>query len=97
MRTRLLHVAIDTAARHQVALPATTPGLSGSGVSISVVVILSAGFAAWYMLKHKKVKPWPAMTFLALGLALSGTQIGVMIGTFLANFGQMLNQFIGSA
>lgn len=97
MRTQLLHTAIAVANRTPMALPPVSPALSTSGVSVSVIVILAAGFAGWYMLKHKKVKPWPATVFLCLGLAMSGTQIGNMVGQMLSTFGQMLNQFVGSA
>lgn len=90
--------AVNLAARHQLLAAPTQapPALSGSGVSMAVLVIMAMGFAAWYLMKHKKVKPGPAAVFFALGLAMSGTQIGTMVAQLLASLGQMLNSFIGS-
>ncbi len=59
------------------------------------------GLWAWNMHKHgkdtKKLHLLPGFVCLGLGLSLSGTQVGTMLGTIFGSVGQMLATFIGSA
>ncbi|MEU0369093.1 hypothetical protein ABZ070_02315 [Streptomyces sp. NPDC006283] len=97
MKTTLL-AAIDTASTHTMAAPAAAP--SGS-VPISVLLIIVLAIWAWQMHKHgkdtKKLHLLPGFVCLGLGLSLSGTQLGAMIGQLFGSVGQMLATFVGSA
>lgn len=97
--TSTLASAIDIAARHQIAAPAAS-GASGS-VPISVMLIIVLGMWAHRMHKHGQGKHqlhlMPGFVCLSLGLCLSGTLIGSMIGNFLGQIGNMLASFVGHA
>ncbi|MFE7509732.1 hypothetical protein ACFU8I_00600 [Streptomyces sp. NPDC057540] len=98
MKTSLL-AAIDTATSHGMAAPAAVSGQTGS-VPVSVLLILALGGVAWWMFKHgdknKKLHVPPAIVCIGLGLSLSGTQMGSMIGMFFGNIAQMVAQFAGN-
>ncbi|MGW1278032.1 hypothetical protein ACWD4V_13910 [Streptomyces tsukubensis] len=95
-----LQAAIDTAQHHGMAAPAAPATTSGS-VPISVLLIIVLGIWAWQMHKHgkdtKKLHLLPGFVCLGLGLSLSGTQLGTMIGQLFGSVGQMLATFIGNA
>lgn len=97
MKTSLI-AAIDTASTHTMAAPTAAP--AGS-VPISVLLIIVLAIWAWQMHKHgkdtKKLNLLPGFVCLGLGLSLSGTQLGAMIGQLFGSVGQMLAQFVGSA
>ncbi|MCA1218681.1 hypothetical protein [Streptomyces sp. 8L] len=100
MKTSLI-TAIDTAAQHKVTTAAPeNVGASGS-VPISVLLIIVLGMWAWQMHKHgkdtKKLHLLPGFVCLGLGLSMSGTQVGTMLGTLFGNVGTMLSSFIGNA
>ncbi|MGW1892129.1 hypothetical protein ACWCP6_17995 [Streptomyces sp. NPDC002004] len=99
MKTTLI-AAIDTARTHTMAAPQAPTGQGGS-VPISVLLIIGLGIWAWNMHKHgkdtKKLHLLPGFVCLGLGLSLSGTQLGSMIGMFFANIARMLASFVGSA
>ncbi|MCD2461960.1 MULTISPECIES: hypothetical protein [unclassified Streptomyces] len=94
-----LIAAIDTANVHGMAAPAAVNGQGGS-VPVSVLLILALGGIAWWMHKHgdknKKLHLPPAFVCLGLGLSLSGTQLGTMIGMFFGNLATMVAQFAGN-
>ncbi|EFL01602.1 predicted protein [Streptomyces sp. SPB78] len=101
MKTTLL-AAIDTAHAHTMAAtPAAPPAGATGSVSISVLLIIVLGLWAWNMHKHgkdtKKLHLLPGFVCLGLGLCLSGTQIGGMIGQLFGNVGTMLSTFVGNA
>ncbi|WP_236243145.1 hypothetical protein [Streptomyces sp. CC228A] len=99
MNTNLL-AAIDTAATHTMAAPPAVAAPTGS-VPVSVLLIIVLGLWAWNMHKHgkdtKKLHLLPGFVCLALGLSLSGTQVGTMLGILFGSIGQMLATFIGNA
>lgn len=99
MKTSLL-AAIDTATNRTMAAPNAPSGQGGS-VSISVLLIIVLGLWAWNMHKHgkdtKKLHLLPGFVCLGLGLSLSGTQIGGMVGQFFGNIATMLATFAGNA
>ncbi|MFD0344025.1 hypothetical protein ACFVH0_36065 [Streptomyces sp. NPDC127117] len=96
MKTTLL-AAIDTASQHTMAAPPT--GQTGS-VPISVLLIIALGMWAWQMHKHGKDKKQlhllPGFVCLALGLSLSGTQIGTTIGTMFGGLAESVAGLIGN-
>ncbi|MCY0943554.1 hypothetical protein [Streptomyces antarcticus] len=99
MKTNLL-AAIDTASAHTMAVPAAPAGQSGS-VPISVLLIIVLGFWAWQMHKHgkdtKKLHLLPGFVCLGLGLSLSGTQVGALVGGLFGSVGGILATFVGNA
>ncbi|MFE3495282.1 hypothetical protein ACFXOS_19785 [Streptomyces sp. NPDC059175] len=100
MKTSLL-AAIDTANAHTMAAAPAAPAGQGGSVPISVLLIIVLGLWAWNMHKHgkdtKKLHLLPGFVCLGLGLSLSGTQLGTMIGQLFGSVGQMLATFVGNA
>lgn len=100
MKTSLL-AAIDTATAHTMAAPPAAPAGQAGSVPISVLLIIVLGFWAWQMHKHgkdtKKLNLLPGFVCLGLGLSLSGTQLGAMIGQLFGSVGTMLATFVGNA
>ncbi|MDH2392334.1 hypothetical protein QCN29_26865 [Streptomyces sp. HNM0663] len=98
--TTSLRTAIDTAAHHTITAAPQAPAPDGS-VPVSVLLIIVLGIWAWNMHKHgkdtKKLNLLPGFVCLGLGLSLSGTQVGTMLGTLFGSVGQMLATFIGNA
>ncbi|MEU3667553.1 hypothetical protein [Streptomyces virginiae] len=99
MNTNLL-AAIDTAGAHTMAAPNAPTGQSGS-VPISVLLVIVLAGWAWQMHKHgkdtKKLHLLPGFVCLGLGLSLSGTQVGALIGGLFGSVGGMLATFVGNA
>ncbi|MEU2311183.1 hypothetical protein [Streptomyces albidoflavus] len=100
MKTTLL-AAIDTANAHTMAAPPAAPSGATGSVPISVLLIIVLGLWAWNMHKHgkdtKKLHLLPGFVCLGLGLCLSGTQLGAMIGQLFGSVGNMLASFVGNA
>lgn len=99
MKTTLL-AAIDTASTHGMAAPAAAVNGQSGSVPISVLLIIVLALIAWWMHKHgkdtKKLNIPPAIVCLGLGLSLSGTQFGNMIGMFFGNVAQMVANMTGT-
>ncbi|GAA2789928.1 hypothetical protein XF35_41450 [Streptomyces platensis subsp. clarensis] len=100
MKTNLL-TAIDTAVSNSMttAAPTAVPGQGGS-VPVSVLLVLGLGGVAWWMFKHgdknKKLHLLPGFVCLGLGLSLSGTQLGTMVGMLFGNVATMVASFAGN-
>lgn len=99
MKTTLL-AAIDTANARTLAAPKAVAGQTGS-VPISVLLIIGLAFWAWQLHKHgkdtKKLHLLPGFVCLGLGISLSGTQIGAMVGQLFGSLAQMVANFAGNA